>query len=125
MRCGSQGDEWFLSGLYRVSVKLVRSFGEGSVWSLSQQLSLAVALCRIMGLARGWKKMYCALLPFSQHAGEPVTELQLLFIDEPFLTLTDKVWVSESRSETCATRARMHVDLVSLLCLHVFFTVLA
>ena len=106
-----------------VSVKVVRRFGQGSVWSLSQPPSLAVALCRIMGLARGWKKMYCALLPFSQRAGEPVTELQLLFIDEPLLTLTDKVWVTESRSETCATRARMHVDLVSLLFLH-FFTLL-
>lgn len=57
--------------------------------------------------------MYCVLLPFSLRIDEPVTQLQLLFIDEPLLTLTDKVWVTESRSEACATRARMHVDLVS------------
>lgn len=75
-----------------------------------------------MGLARGWKKMYCVLLPFTQRVGEPVTELQLLFIDEPLLRLTDKVWVTESRSETCATRARMHVDLVSPLLRLLFFT---
>ena len=66
-----------------------------------------------MGLSRGWKKMYCALLPFSPRVGAEVTELQLLFIDEQALSLVDKIWVSESRSETCPTRARLHVDLVS------------
>lgn len=66
-----------------------------------------------MGLSRGWKKMYCALLPFCPHVGEVVSELQLLFIDEQALTLVDKVWVTESRSEACPTRARLHVDLVS------------
>ena len=66
--------------------------------------------------------MYCALLPFSQRVGQPATELQLLFIDEPILTLIDKVWVTECRPETCATRARMHVDLVSPLFLLLFFT---
>lgn len=69
-------------------------------------------LRRMMGLSRGWKKMYCTLLPFSQRVGDPVTELQLLFIDLPALTLTDKVWVTGSRSEPCTTRARLHMDLV-------------
>ena len=94
------------------SFKLVRS-RQGSGWPLSEQLSPADSLCRIMGLARGWKKMYCALLPFSRRVNQPVTELQLLFIDESLLTLTDKVWVTDSRSETCATRPRMHTNLVS------------
>lgn len=70
-------------------------------------------LCRILGLSRGWRKMYCALVPFTQHVGELVTELQLLFIDESALSLTDKVWVTECRAEPCTTRARMHIDLVS------------
>ncbi|KAL3131798.1 hypothetical protein ABBQ38_007514 [Trebouxia sp. C0009 RCD-2024] len=71
-----------------------------------------VKLNRMMGLSRGWKKMYCTLLPFCQRVGDPVTELQLLFIDLPALTLTDKVWVTGSRAEPCTTRARLHTDLI-------------
>ena len=68
-----------------------------------------------MGLSRGWKKLYCALVPFTPQVGGEVTELQLLFIDEQTLTLVDKVWVTECRAEPCATRARLHMDLVSSL----------
>ena len=67
--------------------------------------------------------MYCALVPFSQHVGEPVTELQLLFIDESALSLTDKVWVTDCRAEPCATSVRMHIDLVSPALF--FFTLLS
>ena len=70
--------------------------------------------------------MYCALVPFTAHVGDPITELQLLFIDGQALTLVDKIWVTDSRSEACATRARLHVHMVGLLthdlthtCMHV------
>ena len=69
--------------------------------------------CRILGLSKGWKKLYCALVPFSPAVGTEATELQLMFIDESALTLVDKVVVTECRSEACATRARLHIDLVS------------
>ena len=69
--------------------------------------------CRILGLSKGWKKLYCALVPFSPAVGTEATELQLMFIDESALTLVDKVVVTDCRSEACATRARLHIDLVS------------
>ncbi len=69
-------------------------------------------LCRILGLSKGWKKLYCALVPFSPAVGTEATELQLMFIDESALTLVDKVVVTDCRSEACATRARLHIDLV-------------
>ena len=69
--------------------------------------------CRILGLSKGWKKLYCALVPFSPAVGTEATELQLMFIDESALTLADKVVVTDCRSEACATRARLHIDLVS------------
>ncbi len=69
--------------------------------------------CRILGLSKGWKKLYCALVPFSSAVGTEATELQLMFIDESALTLVDKVVVTDCRSEACATRARLHIDLVS------------
>ena len=56
-----------------------------------------------MGLARGCKKMDCTLVPFSLQVDKPVTELQLLFFDVPLLTHTDKVWVTERRSEACGS----------------------
>ncbi len=77
-------------------------------WSMQKRL-----FCRILGLSKGWKRLYCALVPFSPAVGTEATELQLMFIDESALTLVDKVVVTECRSEACATRARLHIDLVS------------
>jgi len=74
-------------------------------------------LCRILGLSKGWKKLYCALVPFFPQVGSEASELQLLFIDEQALTLVDKVWVTECRSEPCVTRARLHIDVVRYLCI--------
>ena len=67
-----------------------------------------------MGVPRGWRKMRCALVPFYPSVTSPVTELELLFIDEQVFTLVDLIRVTHSRSEPCAIPGKLHVDLVSL-----------
>ena len=66
-----------------------------------------------MGLARGWKKLYCALVPFVPEVGAEVTELQLLFIDAQSFSQVDKVWVTGSRHDSFMCRDRLQVELVS------------
>ena len=69
-----------------------------------------------MGLARGWKKLYCALVPFSREVGADSTELQLLFIDTQSFTLVDRIWVTGSQSEPFMCRDRLQVEMVSTQC---------
>lgn len=87
---------------------IVRGFLQNAVFAGPFEVKLS----RILGLSKGWKKLYCALVPFSPAVGTEATELQLMFIDESALTLVDKVVVTDCRSEACATRARLHIDLI-------------
>ena len=57
----------------------------------------------------------CALVPYYPSVTSPVTELELLFIDEQVLTLVDLIRVTHSRAELCAVPGKLHMDLVSLL----------
>ena len=59
--------------------------------------------------------MRCALVPYYPSVTSPVTELELLFIDEQVLTLVDLIRVTHSRAELCAVPGKLHMDLVSLL----------
>lgn len=74
----------------------------------------AMQCCRFMGVPRGWRKMRCALVPYYPSVTSPVTELELLFIDEQVFTLVDLIRVTHSRSEPYAIPGKLHVDLVSL-----------
>lgn len=58
--------------------------------------------------------MRCALVPYHPSVNSPVTELELLFIDEQVLTLIDLIRVTHSHSEPCATSGKLHMDMVSL-----------
>lgn len=71
-------------------------------------------------MTKGWKRLYCTLVPFHFHVGAPATEVQLVMIDETSLSLVDRLWVTNAKGITCPTRARLHIDLVSYLpcCLH-------
>ena len=79
-----------------------------------------VSAYRLLGLTKGWKRLYCTLVPFHFHVGAPATEVQLVMIDETTLSLVDRLWVTNAKGITCPTRARLHIDLVSYLpcCLH-------
>ena len=87
-----------------------------SSWPHQYMMSKQFCWCRIMGLARGWKKLYCALVPFSREVGADSTELQLLFIDTQSFTLVDRIWVTGSQSEPFMCRDRLQVEMVSTRC---------
>lgn len=87
---------------------IVRSFLQGAVHAGA----FDVKLSRVMGLARGWKKLYCALVPFSREVGADSTELQLLFIDTQSFTLVDRIWVTGSQSEPFMCRDRLQVEMM-------------
>ena len=67
---------------------------------------------RVLGMARGWKRLYCALVPYFPTVGSEAADLHLLLIDEQALSLADKVVVTGCRPEVCPTRPRLQVSLV-------------
>lgn len=87
---------------------VLRSLLRRATWSGP----LEIKSNRLLGLTKGWRRVYGTLVPFHFHVGAPATEVQLILIDETSLSLFDRLWVTNARGVTCTTRARLHIDLI-------------
>ena len=73
-----------------------------------------MCMCRSFGLGRHWRRLYCALIPFSPAAGSAATDLRLLLIDEATLCCLDTISVTACKASRASSADKTRINLVSV-----------